>query len=457
MLGRSLILAGALSALMSVPSVGQQRLSLDEARAFAVMLISNGQPAAAREIALGLLQADPDDIDALLLLSRAETALGRTEPALKAGKSAWSGAQTGADRFVAASVMAQAHSSAANFTRAQIWLRKAAQAAPNDQLYALTARDYALLRSANPFLVKLSFSVMPSDNVNNGNSNSKLTFAYLPGALSKIAWEVPADSRPLSGLALTSQIELSYRLSRTQRSQTNILFDFASQNYVLSSQSRKAAPEVTARSLEYQQTSIGVRHSWLSEGATGPFSAELSLSNSSYGGASYSRDVALTLGRIWQIADGQVYSASLTLNETAYHFDRSRSDGATLRGAYQKNLANSDTFGISISTSKIDSHRPDRGYSALGAQLSYDFGKIGTALDLAVAGSIEERVFTASKFDPAGRKDIKTTLQANFGLPKLALYGFAPVATISANQTNSSVPFFETKAVRVGLQVKSAF
>lgn len=456
-MGRNLIWAGVISLFMTMPTMGEERISLDEARALGIALISNRQPAAAREIALGLLQADSKDIDALLLLSRAERALGNTAPAVEAGRLAWSEVKTDADRFVVASVMAQAHASAENFTRAQFWLRRAAQAAPSEQLSALAARDFAVLRNANPLSFKLSFSAMPSDNVNNGNSNGTLTFAYLPGALANIEWEVPPDSRPLSGLAMTGQIELSYRVARTSRSQTNFNFDFASQTYVLSNQAKRTAPDVTAQSLGYQQASIGLSHAWLPEGASGPFSVDLSLSKSFYGGASYTRNVALTFGRLWQPVDGQTYSASITASQTAYLFDNSRTNGVTLRGAWQKTLANTDLLGMSISTSTHESLRPDRGYMAIGAQISYDFGDVGRAIQLAVAGSVETRVYDSSSFDPAGRYDVRTTIQANVGLPKFAVYGFTPVASISANQTNSSVPYFETEALRVGLNVKSTF
>ena len=452
-----MVRVGLLVLLLACPAFGQERLSLEEARALATELIAHGQPAAARELALGLLQANAEDIDALLLLSRANRALGDTAQALDAGRKAWGLAKTDTERFVVASVMAQAHSSAEQFTRSQIWLRRAAQAAPSDQMEALAARDYAVLRNANPLTIKLSFSALPSNNINNGTSNNKLTFAYLPGALSAIEWEVPASNRPLSGLALTGQAELTYRLARTKASQTDLHLDVFAQGYVLSSETKRTAPNVTAKSLAYQQVSLGVSHAWLSEGASGPFSAELTVTQAVYGGDPYTRDIALSFARQWKLGDTQVFSAAISGNQTTYQSDGSRATGLAVRGAWQHTLSNADVFGLSLNKSKVISDRPDRGYDAIGAQISYDFGTIGPGLDLALSGSVENRVYIASNLDPAGRTDLRTSLQVNVGLPDLSLYGFAPVATLSANRTDSSVPFFDTEGVRLGVQVKSTF
>jgi hypothetical protein len=453
----SLCLAVVLAGLALAPAKAEQRLSLDEARTLGQTLIADNQPAAAREIALGLLQADGNDIGALILLSRAERALGNTAAALKAGRIAWGVSRDPAERFVVASVMAQAHASAENFTRAQLWLRRAAENAPNEQLAALAARDFGVLRQANPWTINLSFGAMPSDNVNNGNSNSTLTFAYLPGALANLAWEVPADDRPLSGVALTGQVQLSYRLAQTPQSQTTVGLTLFAQGYVLSDSARATAPDVTARSLGYQQATVNLSHNWATEGASGPFSTDLSLTESAYGGDPYTRDIALSFGRQWQLENAQVFSAALAGNHTTYHADGSTSKGASLRGAWQQTLGNADTFGMALNATQVSADRPDRGYSGIGVQLSYDFGEVMQGVELSVSGSLEQRVYDRSSYDPAGRTDIRSALQMNIGLPVAAFYGFEPVATLSANQTNSTVPYFETRSIRLGLQVKSSF
>jgi tetratricopeptide (TPR) repeat protein len=447
-----------LSLALAAPAVqAQQRLSLTDARALAVDLIADGQPAAALVIASGLLEANPRDVEALVLVSRAERALGNTDTALDAGRAAWHYASTQGERFVIASVMAQAHASAGQFSRAQLWLRRAAQAAPNDQMAALAARDYGIVRQANPWAVNLSLGIVPSNNINNGNSNATLTFAYLPGALATIAWEVPADDRPLSGVAVTAEAELTYRLAQTARSRTEIGLSLFGQGYVLSSSARATAPDVTPRSLGFQQATVSLGHSWMPEGASGPYSVELGYTHAIYGGAPYTRDLSLAVARQWNLSDTQVLAATAVLDRTTYLSDNSHSNGVSLRASWQQTLANDDRLSLAFSIGGVNSGRADRGHDAIGLQASYDFGQVSEALTLSVAASVEHRVFDRSSYDPAGREDLRSSLQVNMGLPTMAFYGFEPVATLSANRTRSSVPFFETEAMRLGLQLRSRF
>ena len=55
----------------------ENRLSRPEARALATSFLRQDQPMAAHALALGLLEVDARDYDALMVLSRAEVELGR--------------------------------------------------------------------------------------------------------------------------------------------------------------------------------------------------------------------------------------------------------------------------------------------------------------------------------------------------------------------------------------------
>ncbi len=72
--GLAALLLGLLAA--TGPLHAETRLSPDEGRQFAIQLVQNGQPTAARAAALALLARDPDDVIALIVLSRAERDLG---------------------------------------------------------------------------------------------------------------------------------------------------------------------------------------------------------------------------------------------------------------------------------------------------------------------------------------------------------------------------------------------
>ena len=91
------LLAFAIGAPQTVmaQSSGQLRLSKEEARVFAQTLVNQSEPRAAREVALGLLRADPNDVSALFSLAAAERLLGRSTAARFAAKRAFSKPQSG--------------------------------------------------------------------------------------------------------------------------------------------------------------------------------------------------------------------------------------------------------------------------------------------------------------------------------------------------------------------------
>ena len=148
----------------------EARLSRDEGRNLAVQLLQSGQAAAAKAIAEGLLSANPQDVIALILLSQAERNLGNFQTARQAGQAAWAYATTDDDRFVAATVTAQAFSSEEKYTRAQFWLRRASNFAPNDAMVETLARDYSTLQRVNPLQFNLQFGVAPSSKETRKNN-----------------------------------------------------------------------------------------------------------------------------------------------------------------------------------------------------------------------------------------------------------------------------------------------
>lgn len=63
--------------------------SLDQGRVVARQALMSGNAQLARALAAGLLQADPNDPYALLIMTASETQLGRPAEGRKAGRAAW--------------------------------------------------------------------------------------------------------------------------------------------------------------------------------------------------------------------------------------------------------------------------------------------------------------------------------------------------------------------------------
>ena len=147
-------------------AAAEVRLTLSEARGTAVRFLVAGRPDAALVLAEGVLMGAPGDVEALLLKSRALRDLGRTDEAGEAALDALSGASNDREKYFSAMAMAQAKSSGRQGLWAQYWLRRAADVAPEDDLRATAIKDFRMVRRITPARLRLSFSLSPSDNLN---------------------------------------------------------------------------------------------------------------------------------------------------------------------------------------------------------------------------------------------------------------------------------------------------
>ena len=75
-------------------------------------------------------------------------------------------------------LMAQAQSSSGRKTLAQYWLRRAVEVAPTPATEARAIRDFKYLRATNPWSTRISFSITPDSNVNDGSANETSFLNY---------------------------------------------------------------------------------------------------------------------------------------------------------------------------------------------------------------------------------------------------------------------------------------
>jgi len=441
---------------------GEQRLSREDARVLASRLAANGQPSAAREIALGLLQADPADISALLILSQAELQLGNVDAAKTAIRTAWRVGQNKRERFAAALTMADLHASQEAYTRSQIWIRRAIQTAPTPQTEQTAISAFRRVRQENPLAVELSFGIVPSTNVNSGNSNQAISFAYLPGYLSEILWLVPADERPLSGIEFSLQTDLRYRIAESETSSTSLEFGVYGRTYMMSDAARASAPGVTGESLSFAQASIGILHQWQPENADAPYSASLTYSHNWAAGTPYRYELNGIIGTQFSLANEDTLAVSGGVRYSHNFVNDSEVMTYSLRGQWSRELSNDDTVGITAQAAKAVSQSTDLAYDEATLGVRYDFGEISVneislGLDLVTSYTEKYRVYETSAYDPAGRDDRISSLRFDVGLNNVDFYGFQPVVTFQARRTVSSVERFDTEGGQIGVNLRSSF
>lgn len=139
---------------------------------------------AAHALALGLLEADARDYDALMILSRAEMELGRPKKSEIAARLAWRVAETSDQKFAAAYTRSQALSRQERYGAAQWWLRQAGQASDRPVFDRAAKAQFARVRADNPMTTQLTFSVNPLSNINGAPTTNTFTIGgvVLPNA-----------------------------------------------------------------------------------------------------------------------------------------------------------------------------------------------------------------------------------------------------------------------------------
>ena len=163
---RRILLSAALAVLLAPAGPGLRAegrlLSPGEMRDLSAKALDAGHPETALELTSALLQRDADDVQALLIRSRAARDSGDFTLARDMAGRAWSLSGTDPEaRYAAALATAQALSSQGKRTRAQIWLRRAAQIAPTEQARQMAVRDFRYVRSRNCWATDLTFGIGP--------------------------------------------------------------------------------------------------------------------------------------------------------------------------------------------------------------------------------------------------------------------------------------------------------
>ncbi len=457
LLSACLLSGGLVPAAWAQDQGTQTRISITEGLPLARQLLLAGQPDAARQIAEALLRSDQNNTQAHILLAQAHLRLGNQGEARQSARTAWRTAIGDRDRFAAALTMADVLAAEESYSRSQFWIRRAIQTAPGPQSEAIAIEAFRRVRQANPLAVELSFGLVPSSNVNSGNSNRTINFAFLPDGFREIQWLVPPDQRPLSGLEISVQTDLRYRIAQSQTSRTSLEFGVFGRTYVMSDSARETAPDVTGESLSFAQTSFGVLHQWVPDGSSDPYSASLTISHDWAGGAPFRTEVNGTLGRQFSYENNDVVSISGGVRYTHGLSNDIDTTTYSLNGRWARELDNDDVFGLNAALVKATSTSSDSAYDSVTLGLSYDFGDILPGLDLAAQYSEQFRVYETSAFDPAGRDDRVSSLRLDIGLQDVQFYGFEPVMNIQARRTDSSVARFDTDGVQVGLNLRSSF
>ncbi len=385
------------------------------------------------------------DFSGLLGRTQALIGAGQYAAAVDAGKAAFATAETRDEKVGAARLVASAHFRAGQYGRASLWLRVAAQHADTPLANQAVAADFAGLRAVTPWTAKLSFSLAPSSNINNGSQADKVVIWGLPFTLNP-------DARALSGWEMALGANLSYRLSESAAHRTEIGLAAFSRSYALSRDSAAAAPNVSGGDYAFSGVELLGSHSWRGD-QPGSHSVSLGMGRNWYAGDPYTVYGRVRYGREAQAGAGVIGRWAMSVERQQSETSRAMSnivrteaglESRTQTGVLRADLAMERT----ASTDLLAENR--------ATQLSFGYSHGQLVFGAALAGEIsaEARDWTWSIYDPAGRHDVTVSMGLRFIMQNIDYYGFSPSIGIDARRTRSNISLFdrESAGLRFGLE-----
>lgn len=461
---KSSLTAALLLIILNASSLLAQtlELNLDQGRVLARQAALNGQFNVAISLADALLQANPNDRAALVILAASHPQNGDARDGRRAGAQAFRLSTTPDERYEAARLTALAAANEERYTLSQYWLRRAAANAPNEQALNQTRNDYRGLRRLNPLSFNINGTISPTNNLNGGSDDECLVIEGVNDSDgTPLCGLLSGDAQALSGWAATANVTLNYVISRSANQRTSLTARGYARQVWLSDEAQDLSPRSRNSDFATQVLELGVRHqrragegAITAEGLYGWswFGGELSAQYAR-GRLSYSRNITqqTELSMTAQLDAIDVQSA--VAPRTNYARSLSASFAHTLDGG------NRVTGSVGISGQS--SEQPNERFETARLQLGYAWGEqIGPAQLSVGAGVVwsDYRDYTVAFIAvPDGRQDTRAFATVSAAFPDVEYAGFIPVVSTSYQDTTSNVSRFERDEFNLSLSIRSSF
>ena len=450
---RLVAVLAAVAMLCGMPLAAQEEsVTLTRAQALQVaqQALAQGRPGVADEISTALLRVNPEDPDALMLRAILLRSTGRLDEAREASAAAWRHAEAPGLRYEAAMLTAELLSRQEKFGRAQFWLRRADQAAPDEARKERAAQAFRTVRQRNPLQVSLRFSLKPSNNVNNGAETTVIEIGGLPFRLDE-------SGQQLGGWEASAGVSLSYRLSMAETHRTDVLSEISFRKVWLNSRAKELAPDADSSDFDYGAILAGVRHQRMIWPDVGPSEALGIVGQSWYGGRALARWGELRLNQTVKRSEESALRFGVSAR-VEKRLDDAINNARTLglSADYLRSLGEGRGYSVGASLRNIWSDSATVDSLVKGVNASWSFGRTGP-VESRVSVSGETRDYRKWASTPGGREDRTLSLRLDMSWPEVTYYGFVPQATLTARRTWSDVDIYDRNEVSLGLTAVSRF
>jgi len=435
---------------------GDVALSFGEARRLAESAWLAGDVPLANRLAKVLVDARPEDVSSLMMLSATETALGRPAEGRRAARRAFAQSESAEARYQASYLVASGAMAEDRYGAAQFWLRRAYQAAGTDAQRDNIAEAFGVVRRESPWLVRLAFDVAPSSNVNGGSQSPFLIIDDSPyvGRLS-------GSARALSGVEASLTGTLSYRLSESAGHRTTLAYHGYRSFVTLSDDAREIAPEAEGSDFDFGVGEVELRHRVADPAGPLPDTYRLAFGQTWYGGDKLDRVARLTFGRTVELGARTGLRISAEGEQRDPDTDREDRTGTELTARLFHELDNGVVLRTGLSLTNVTSKDENQEYS--GYQVFAGFWTEEPMMGVQLSGRLAytERTYDSYSVGfidvPGGRDDTELSARLNVHVHQVDVMGFVPVISVNGRQSTSNISRFEGESFGLSLGFASAF
>jgi hypothetical protein len=435
-------------------SVAQDDVTLtpEAMRAISLELVNDNRLAEAASLTDALIARDPTDTTALILRARVALAAGDYPGAISLASRAFRTADQDDQRYAAARIAARGHAELFQDTRAQWWLRRAGNVAPDSAAEEAVAEDFRFLRQRNPLAVSLQFGISPSSNVNGGSLSEVIILPGLP-----FEFVLDGAARALSGLQFEGGVNLSYRLNMTETSANFVDVALQGRTYILSAEARELAPDARGSDYADLTATVSFTHRWLPEEARGPWSITGTLGQTWFDDERYLGFGQLLMSKTTRFTGGRRLDLTgfVDLQNRIQSDEQFAALGGRLRWTWT--TPRNDTASVSAGFRDTLSELPDVAFDGLSIGGTYQFEEPVLSVRLGLGADLEYRYFAESFYTFDAREDWRGSLRLTVGLPQYTYYGFEPQVILRANQTESNVALFDSRSLSLDFGIRSTF
>ena len=423
---------------------------VDTAKRLALVLVSKGQPNAALFLLAPLAERFPDDPEVLIARSRAHRALGAHDTAIQLARHAFAQAENQSHKHLAARVLAEALASNGQHTRAQIWLRRAGQTAPTEAARTSVQRDYAYVRSRNPWAFSFRGAITPTDNANDAPTSDE-------SIIGGLVFRDPS-AQPIAGIEYHFGGTATYRFAATETTQTELRFSYDGRRTDLEDSATDIDPSIRNSDFSSDRITIEWAGRFRRPDQPGVYDAALATFFDWNGGDRSQDGLRAIGGYTFPVGERSQLRVGLEVEDLDRRDREVRSSTtkrATLDWSHRTEGANLIRLHFSYADTSSDSAAV--AHESVRFRANYYFAKpvmnaqIGLGLDLRAS------MFDRPLYGPDPREDDALGLSATATFSELDVYGFAPVLELRRDRVFSNVSGFDTETVQLSVSFRSTY